>query len=131
MTLQANAIVIGVKDLARARKFYGEGMGCPIEKDYPQFVTFRLAEGGPELGLYTTEALAQDAGVAAEGHGFRAVSFHNIVDTQKQVDDLMARAQHAGATIVRQAEKAKWGGYFGWFADPDGHLWKVVASANI
>lgn len=131
MTLQANAIVIGVKDLARAKKFYGEGMGCAIEKDYPQFVTFRLGEGGPELGLYTTEALAQDAGVPAEGQGFRAVSFHNILDTEQHVDDVMARALRAGGKIVRPAEKSKWGGYFGWFADPDGHLWKVVSSANV
>jgi uncharacterized protein len=131
MTLQANAIVIAVEDLARAKKFYGEGLGCRIEKDFPQFVSFQLGDGGPELGLYTWEALAQDAGVpATRAEGFRGFSFHNIVETRKQVDDLMQRAERAGAKVVRPAEASKWGGYFGWFADPDGHLWKVVASAN-
>lgn len=131
MTLQANSIVIAVDDLARAKKFYGEGLGCSIEKDFPHFVSFRLGDGGPELGLYTWEALAQDAGVpATRAAGFSGFSFHNIVDTRKQVDDLMQKAQRAGAKIVRLAEASKWGGYFGWFADPDGHLWKVVTQAS-
>lgn len=131
MTLQTDSIVIGVADLARSKKFYGEGLGCPIEKDYPQFVSFRMGQGGPELGLYTFEALAQDAGVpATHGNGFRGVSFHDIVDSKKEVDDLMAKAERAGGKIVKKAEASKWGGYFGWFADPDGHLWKVATSAQ-
>ncbi|HET7418804.1 MAG TPA: VOC family protein [Candidatus Dormibacteraeota bacterium] len=129
MTLEASSIVIGVADLDRARKFYAEGLGCPIVKDFPQFVSFRVGDGGSELGLYTWEALAQDAGVAATHEdGFRGVSFHDIVDTKKEVDEIMAKAEHAGAKIVRKAEASRWGGYFGWFADPDGHLWKVATS---
>ena len=130
MSLHATAIVIGVQDLARAKKFYGEGLGCPVEKDFPQFVSFRLGDGGPELGLYTREALAQDAGVPPQGEGFAAMTLHDIVGSTQEVDDLMAKAQSAGGKIVRPAEKSKWGGYFGWFADLDGHLWKVATQAG-
>ena len=71
MSLHATAIVIGVQDLARAKKFYGEGLGCPVEKDFPQFVSFRLGDGGPELGLYTREALARTRACPRRGKASR------------------------------------------------------------
>ena len=69
MTLQVTVIMIGVEDLARSKRFYGEGLGCTIDQDYPSFVSFNLGEGSSSLALYEREAAAQDAGVSPEGSG--------------------------------------------------------------
>ncbi len=124
-----NAIVIGVEDMDRAKKFYGEGLGCPIEQDYPQFVLFKLGNGSSNLGLYPREALAAEAGVSPEGSGFSGVTWHHIVDSTARVDEVMAQAERAGAKVVKPAQKVQWG-YFGYFADPDGNLWKVASSGG-
>jgi len=122
-----NAIVIGVQDLDRAKKFYGEGLGCEVAQDNPAFVSFKMRDGSSGLALYLWDALAKDAGVESEGSGFRGVTFNFFTATTDEVDATLAQAERAGARIVRPAEKAKWGGYFGYFSDPDGYLWKVVA----
>jgi catechol 2,3-dioxygenase-like lactoylglutathione lyase family enzyme len=127
MSLQATTIMLGVEDLARSKRFYAEGMGATISQDYPGFVSLDLGEGSSSLALYEREAAAQDAGVPAEGSGFRGVSFHYIVDSNDAVDEVMGRAVAAGASVVREAAGVKWG-YFGYFADPDGYLWKVATS---
>jgi uncharacterized protein len=124
--LQVTAIMIGVQDLGRSRNFYGEGLGCTIDQDYPSFVSFNLGEGSSSLALYEREAAAQDAGVSPEGSGFRGVSFHYIVPSSEAVDEVMGRAVAAGGGVVREAAAAQWG-YFGYFSDPDGYLWKVAA----
>jgi uncharacterized protein len=125
--LQATAIMIGVEDLARSKEFYGEGLGCTIEQDYPNFVKFNLGEGSSSLALYEREAAAQDAGVSSEGSGFRGVSFHYIVTSSEAVDEVMSKAVAAGAGVVKEAAGTQWG-YFGYFSDPDGYLWKVASS---
>lgn len=129
MPLQATSIMIGVEDLARSKRFYGEGLGCTIAQDYPQFVLINLGEGSSSLALYPWEAAAQDAGVSAQGSGFRGVSFHYIVPSSAEVDEVMSRAVAAGGSVVKAAASAPWGGYFGYFSDPDGYLWKVATSA--
>ena len=126
MPLQVTAIMIGVEDLARSKKFYGEGLGCTIAQDYPNFVSFDLGEGSSSLALYEREAAAQDAGVSSEGSGFRGVSFHYIVPSNEAVDEVMANAVAAGGAVVKEAAATQWG-YFGYFSDPDGYLWKVAA----
>ena len=78
MPVQVTAIMIGVDDLARSKKFYGE-LGCAIDRDHPHFVSFDLGDGSSSLALYEREAAARDAGVSSEGSGFRGVSFHFIV----------------------------------------------------
>ena len=92
MDVQVNAIMIGVEDLARSKKFYEEGLGCKIAQDYPQFVMFDLGDGSSSLALYPREAAAQDAGVSSEGSGYRGVSFHHIVPSREAVDEVMADA---------------------------------------
>ena len=128
MTLQVTAIMLGVDDLDRSKKFYGDGLGCAIEQDYPNFVSFELGDGSSSLALYDREAAAGDAGVPSDGSGYRGVSFHYIVSERQTVDDLMAKAVAAGGTEVKAAEASQWGGYFGYFADPDGYLWKVAST---
>ncbi len=129
MPLQVTSIMIGVKDLARSKKFYGEGLGCKIEQDYPNFVSINLGEGSSSLALYEWEAAAQDAGVSSEGSGFRGVSFHFIVPSREVVDDVMGNAVAAGGRVVKEAAAAQWGGYSGYFSDPDGYLWKVASAS--
>jgi predicted lactoylglutathione lyase len=128
ITLQATAIMLGVEDMARSKKFYGEGLGCTIDQDYPHFVSFNLGESSSSLALYQREAAAQDAGVSSEGSGFRGVSFHFIVPSREAVDDVMSNAVAAGGGVAREAAATQWG-YFGYFSDPDGYLWKVASGS--
>ena len=123
MALQVTAIMLGVRDLARAKKFYGDGLGCTIDKDYPGFVSLSLGDGSSSLVLYEWDAAAQDAGVPPAGSGFRGVSFHYIVSSRDTVDQVIADAVAAGGGVVKEAAAAQWGGYSGYFSDPDGHLW--------
>ena len=129
MALQVTAIMLGVRDLARAKKFYGDGLGCTIDKDYPGFVLLSLGDGSSSLALYEWDAAAQDAGVPPAGSGFRGISFHYIVSSRDTVDQVIADAVAAGGAVVREAAAAQWGGYYGYFSDPDGHLWKVATEA--
>lgn len=129
MSLQASAIMLGVKDVDRAKKFYVEGMGCEIDQDFPGFVRCRMGAGSSMLALYEWEAAAQDAGVSAAGSGFRGVSFHFITDSRDEVDEMMRTAAGAGGAVVKAAAATEWGGYFGYFSDPDGYLWKVTTAA--
>src|SRR5207248_11520486 len=88
MNPQITAILIGVRDLKRSKQFYSEGLGCPIDKDFPAFVSFNLGDGSSALALYEWDALAGDAGVAKEGSGFRGFSLHYIVSCTQWVDEV-------------------------------------------
>jgi predicted enzyme related to lactoylglutathione lyase len=129
VALQVTAIMIGVEDIARSKKFYGEGLGCTIDQDHPNFVSFNLGEGSSSLALYEWGAAAQDAGVSSEGSGFKGVSFHYIVSSSDAVDEVMSNAVAAGGAVVKEAAASQWGGYFAYFSDPDGYLWKVASSS--
>jgi uncharacterized glyoxalase superfamily protein PhnB len=129
VSLQMSAVLLGVEDVDRAKKFYAEGLGGEIDQDFPGFARLRLGEGSSLLALTEREAAAQDAGVSAEGSGFTGVSLHFITDSRDTVDEVMQTAQTAGATVVKEAADAQWGGYFGYFSDPDGYLWKVTTAA--
>jgi hypothetical protein len=128
MPVQVTSIMLGVQDLARSKRFYGEGLGCAIDKDYPNFVSINLGDGSSSLVLYQREAAANDAGVSSEGSGFRGVSFHYIVPTNAEVDAVMEQAVAAGGSVVKAAAGTQWG-YFGYFSDPDGYLWKVASGS--
>lgn len=127
--LQVSAIMLGVKDVDRAKRFYADGLGCEIEQDFGGFVKCGLGDGSSSLALYEWEAAAQDAGVSAEGSGFRGSSFHFTTDSRDAVDEVMRAAVDAGGTVVKEAAAAQWGGYSGYFSDPDGYLWKVATNA--
>jgi catechol 2,3-dioxygenase-like lactoylglutathione lyase family enzyme len=129
VALQVTAIMLGVEDLARSKTFYGEGLGCTIDQDYPHFVSFNLGDGSSSLALYPWESAAQDAGVSSEkASGFRGVSFHYIVPSNEAVDEVMAGALAAGGSVVKEAAASQWG-YSGYFSDPDGYLWKVATGS--
>jgi catechol 2,3-dioxygenase-like lactoylglutathione lyase family enzyme len=128
VSVKVSTIMLGVRDLAVAKRFYTEGMEAEVAQDFPNFVRLSLGEGSSSLALYEWAAAAEDAGVPSEGSGFRGVSFHFVTDTREEVDGLIAKAEAAGGSVVRKPEDARWGGYFGYFADPDGYLWKVATS---
>src|SRR5947208_5902749 len=119
MPLQVTAVMIGVEDLARSKKFYGEGLGCKIDQDHPNFVSFNLGGGSSSLALYEREAAAKDAGVSPEGSGFRGVSFHFIVPSREAVDEVMRDAAAAGGFEVKDAAAGQWVCY-GDFCGSDG-----------
>lgn len=124
MKPRISMITLGVRDLARAVRFYEEGLGFPRMDSPPEVAFFTLH--GTWLGLYGREALAEDAKVSAEGGGFESMTLAHNVHSEAEVDEVMALATRAGATVVKQPEKVFWGGYSGYFADPDGHLWEVA-----
>jgi uncharacterized protein len=128
MAVKVTSIMLGVKDLDRSKKFYAEGLGCEIGQDYPQFVNLNLGDGSSTLALYERKAAAADAGVSPEGSGFTGVSFHYIVADHDMVDQTIKQAIAAGGTVVREGAAGEWDGYFGYFADPDGYLWKVASA---
>jgi uncharacterized protein len=130
MNPHVSVITLGVRDMTRAKRFYGEGLGWPVEQDYPQWVSFKMGDGSSLLGLYPWEALAADAGLAPEGTGFRGVMLSYIVRSDDRVAEVLAEAERAGATIVKPAEATPWGGTTGFFTDPDGYLWKVASGTG-
>ena len=116
-------ITLGVADLARSRAFYAE-LGWRESSGSQAEVAFFDA-GGVVFALFGRAALAEDAGMPAAGSGFPGFALAHNVASEEAVDRLLAEAAALGATIVQPAGKVFWGGYCGYFADPDGFLWEV------
>jgi catechol 2,3-dioxygenase-like lactoylglutathione lyase family enzyme len=117
-------VTLGVGDLERATRFYAEGLGLPRLKSPPTVSFFEL--GKTWLALYPRHLLAMDAGVAAEGSGFPGFALAHNVRSVAEADRLLQDVVRAGGRIVRPARHTEWGGYAGYFADPDGFLWEVA-----
>ena len=116
-------ITLGVGDLEASARFYEQGLGLPKMDSPPEVAFFTL--NGSWLGLYGRESLAEDVGVPADGTGFAGFTIAHNVNSEAAVDELMEQAVAAGAKLVKPAQKVYWGGYSGYFADPDGYLWEV------
>jgi catechol 2,3-dioxygenase-like lactoylglutathione lyase family enzyme len=124
MKPRISMITLGVDDLARSIRFYKEGLGFPQMDSPPEVAFFTL--NGSWLGLYGREALAGDAMVPAQGSGFNGFALAHNVTSEAEVDQVIEQALAAGATLAKPAQRASWGGYSGYFRDPDGHLWEVA-----
>lgn len=124
MKPRISMITLGVSDMAKSTRFYEHGLGFPRMDYSPEVAFFTL--NGSWLALYGREALAEDAGVPAAGSGFKGVTIAHNVDSEEAVDQVMNQAVAAGATLVKPAQKVFWGGYSGYFSDPDGYLWEVA-----
>jgi predicted lactoylglutathione lyase len=124
MEPRISLVTLGVADVARARRFY-EALGwCASSANQKEVAFFQI--GGMALGLFGRSALADDAHVPNTVPGFSGVSLAQNVASKEAVDQLLAEAEEAGARIVKPAQKVSWGGYSGYFTDPDGHLWEVA-----
>ena len=117
-------ITLGVSDLKRSITFYNEGLGFPKMDSPPEVAFFTL--DGSWLGLYKRESLAEDAMISPEGSGFSGFTMSHNVGSESEVDQIINQAVSAGATLVKPAQKVFWGGYSGYFKDPDGYLWEVA-----
>jgi predicted lactoylglutathione lyase len=117
-------VTLGVSDMKRARRFY-ERLGWQAASSSNENVTF-FNMGGVIFGLYGSEALAEDAQVEFAETAYRGVSIAHNCDSEQRVNEVMKIAEAAGAKITKQPQKVFWGGYSGYFADPDGHLWEVA-----
>jgi uncharacterized protein len=118
-------ITLGVADVARATRFY-ESLGWRRSSSSLPTITFFQMQGSV-LGLYESQALAADAGVALpEGGGFRGVTMALNCTSSDEVDDVFASWVSAGATAIQHPHEAFWGGYSSYVADPDEHFWEIV-----
>ena len=117
-------VTLGVADLPRATAFY-RALGWVDSTASQETVTFLIGTD-VVLGLYPLDQLAEDVGVANAAPGFRGVTLAVNKPSEEEVDAFVALAQQAGAAVIKQPQAVFWGGYSGYFADPDGHLWEVA-----
>ncbi len=125
MSFRATLITLGVRDLARARAFYIDGMGLVPAADSNANVVF-FDMGGIVLSLYGRDALADDATLPSEGGGFTGSALAYNAPSREAVVATLHRAHAAGGNVVKEAQEVFWGGFSGYFTDPDGHLWEVA-----
>lgn len=124
MQQRVSLITLGTRDLGRAVRFY-EALGWARSVREAEGVAF-FQVGGMALALWPRESLAEDAGLPAEGEGFAGFALAYNTTTRPEVDAMLAEAVAAGGTLVKPARDVAWGGYSGYFADPEGVLWEVA-----
>jgi uncharacterized protein len=129
MKAHVSSILLGVEDMDRSKRFYTEGLGWEVEQDYGISVFFE-PDGGSLVGFYGRDGLADLVGTSPEGSGFRGMVLGYVVRSEARVDEIIADAEKAGATILKPAATLQWGGYGGTFADPDGYIWNIGYSAQ-
>jgi catechol 2,3-dioxygenase-like lactoylglutathione lyase family enzyme len=131
MKPRITVITIGVDDLETSVRFYRDGLGLATEGIIgTEFehgaVAFFDLQHGLKLALFARDDIARDAGIAATGRSPTEFTLGHNVSSERDVDAVMRRAIDAGARLVKPAQKTFWGGYAGYFQDPDDHLWEVV-----
>ncbi|MBI4443207.1 MAG: VOC family protein [Acidobacteria bacterium] len=124
MEPRISLVTLGVSDLERATRFYEEVLHLPRLQTPPSISFFEL--GKTWLALYPRDLLAADVGIAAEGSGFTGFTLAHNVRSKMEVDRLLEEVAAWGGRIVKSPQHAEWGGYSGYFADPDGFLWEVA-----
>lgn len=124
MEQRISLVTLGVADLARAKKFYAEGLGWKPVFESKEIVFFQA--GGMIFSLFLRNELAKDFNVDPATLGQGAIALAYNVRTKSDVDPLLKQAAAAGAKILKPAKEASWGGYSGYFADLDGFAWEVA-----
>lgn len=124
MEARISLVTLGVHDLDRAVRFY-EKMGLQRHQGITEGVAF-FQMGGMILGLFPRSALAKDAGLEDSAPGFSGVALAYNTRSEGEVDAVLAAAEKAGGRIIKPGQKVFWGGYSGYFADTEGHLWEVA-----
>jgi catechol 2,3-dioxygenase-like lactoylglutathione lyase family enzyme len=136
MQARVTLITLCVDDLQRALAFYRDGLGLPTQGivgeqfEHGAVAFFELA-GGLRLALWPRASLAHDAGLAVGPRSATEFCMAHNVGSPEQVDQVMREAESAGATVVKTAQDTFYGGYAGYFQDPDGHLWEVAFNPEL
>lgn len=131
MKPRITVLTLGVDDLDRAVSFYRDGLGLQTpgiigtEFEYGAVAFFDL-QYGLKLAVWPRASIARDTGIAVTPPSATELTLGHNVRTREEVDEVIARARQAGARIVKEAADTFWGGYAGYFQDPDGHLWEVL-----
>lgn len=131
MRPRITVLTIGVDDLERSLKFYRDGLGLKTDGivgeqfEYGAVVFIDLSNG-IKLALWPRESIAHDTGLTVQPASATEFTIGHNVNSEKEVGEVMDQAEKAGAHIIKPAGKTFWGGYAGYFADPDGHVWEVV-----
>lgn len=131
MEPRISIITLGVEDLERSYRFYSEGLGFPTTRKPEGGIIFYQLHG-TALALYSYEALAEDSGKRIKGQPrsiFNGITLAHNVKTRDEVNVVLEQARKAGAKIETPAHDTFWGGYAGYFSDPDGYLWEVAHGA--
>lgn len=124
MEQRMSLVTLGVTDLRRARRFYETGLGWKPSFTSDDVVFYET--GGPIIGLFGRRELAADAQIEDDESTFGGIALAHNVGSRDEVDTVLAEAAAAGAAILKSGEDTPWGGYSGYFADLDGHLWEVA-----
>ena len=125
MEPRISLITLGVEDISRAAAFYEKGLGWKRSSaSQDDVVFFQLS--GIVLSLYPRKLLAEDAHVDSKGSGFSGITLAHNTRTETEVDHILKKVEKLGAKILKPAQKVFWGGYSGYFADPDGHIVEVA-----
>lgn len=124
MEPRLSLITLGVADVAEARQFY-EALGFIASPVGATGVAFFKA-GGVVLALYGRADMMADAGIGSAASGFAGVTLAHNARSARDVDRILAEAVDCGAALVRAGHTTSWGGYCGYFSDPDGHVWEVA-----
>lgn len=136
MRPRVSVITIGVSDLERAVSFYRDGLGLSTEGivgqefDFGAVAFFQL-QPGLRLALWPRDSIAQDTGLDVDASSATEFTIGHNVASKSEVDVVMEQARAAGAAIVKPARDTFWGGYAGYFQDPDSHLWEVVWNPDL
>lgn len=126
MEPRISLITLGVADLERAQRFYRDGLGFPLSGASVAGEVAFFRTGGTVLALWWRASLAADANLPVEGSGFGGIALAHNVRTRDAVDAVLAEAVAAGGRLLKAAAPTEYGGYAGYFADPDGHPWEVA-----
>lgn len=131
MRPRITVITLAVDDLERALRFYRDGLGLATEgiigKEFEYgAVAFFDLQDGVKLAIWPRESLSHDTGLPLSAPSVTEFSLGHNVRSREEVDAVVAQAKQAGAVIVKPAQDTFWGGYSGYFQDPDGHLWEIV-----
>lgn len=121
---QLTVVTLGVTYLKRSRDFYEQGLEWPVAMANDHIVFFQLK--GIVLGLYPRHLLAQDIKIKDQGSGFPGITLAVNLEGEGEVDAMFRKVESCGAKVVKPPQKVFWGGYSGYFSDPDGHLWEVA-----
>ena len=124
-------LTLGVDDLEKSLAFYRDGLGLPtrgiVGREFEHgAVAFFELQSGLKLAVWPRDSIAHDTGIAKSGHGPTEITIGHNVGSKEEVDAVMAQAGKAGAKIVKPAHETFWGGYAGYFQDPDDHVWEIA-----